>query len=87
MPITRGGLTNEVQHERQQELMTDSYISQSRHVDLGRELERWVPDESDPGSTDLENIFDGSWNRLGASSLLSTAREFCIFEHTTTLNI
>ncbi|KAK6148735.1 hypothetical protein DH2020_016260 [Rehmannia glutinosa] len=63
VPVTRDGFTNELQHEKLQELMTDSCISQSRHVDLGRELERWVPDEDDPGCPELENIFDGPWNR------------------------
>lgn len=69
MPVTRDGLTNELQHDEQQELMTDSCISQSRHVDLGRELEPWVPDADDPGCPELENIFDGPWNRLLNDSL------------------
>lgn len=64
VPITRDGLTNELQQEKQPELMTDSYISQSRHVDVGRELEPWIPDENDPGCPELENIFDGPWNRF-----------------------
>ncbi|KAL0463804.1 UNVERIFIED_CONTAM: Polyadenylate-binding protein-interacting protein 4 [Sesamum latifolium] len=59
----KDGLTNELQHEKQQELLTDSCISQSRHVEVGRELERWVPDENDPACPELENIFDGPWNR------------------------
>ncbi|KAK4427380.1 PHD finger protein ALFIN-LIKE 5 [Sesamum alatum] len=63
VPVTRDGFTNELQHENQQELMTDSYISQSRYVEVGRELEHWVPDENDPGCPELENIFDGPWNR------------------------
>ncbi|PIN24692.1 Protein interacting with poly(A)-binding protein [Handroanthus impetiginosus] len=63
VPVTRNGFTNELQHEKQQELMTDSSISQSRHVEVGRELERWVPDEDDLGCPDLENTFDGHWNR------------------------
>ncbi|KAG8380132.1 hypothetical protein BUALT_Bualt07G0161800 [Buddleja alternifolia] len=63
VPVTRDGFTNELQHEKQQELLTDSSISQSRHVELGRELERWVPDEDDTGCPELENIFDGPWNR------------------------
>ncbi|KAH6826634.1 hypothetical protein C2S53_014891 [Perilla frutescens var. hirtella] len=63
VPVTRDGFTNELQHEKQSELMTDSCISQSRHVELGRELERWVPDEDDPGCPELDNIFDGPWNR------------------------
>ncbi|GFP85715.1 polyadenylate-binding protein-interacting protein 4 [Phtheirospermum japonicum] len=61
--VTRDGLTNELQSEKHQELMTDSCISQSRHVELGRELEPWIPDESDPGCPELENIFDDPWNR------------------------
>ncbi|XP_020550751.1 polyadenylate-binding protein-interacting protein 4-like [Sesamum indicum] len=63
LPVTKDGLTNELQHEKQQELLTDSCISQSRHVEVGRELERWVPDENDPACPELENIFDGPWNR------------------------
>ncbi|KAL8466283.1 hypothetical protein ACS0TY_035412 [Phlomoides rotata] len=65
VPVTRNGLTNEFQHEKQQELMTDSCISRSGHVDGGRELERWVPDENDLGCRcpELENIFDVPWNR------------------------
>ncbi|KAL3618215.1 Polyadenylate-binding protein-interacting protein 3 [Castilleja foliolosa] len=61
--VTRDGLTNDDQSEKQQELMTDSCISQSRHVELGRELEPWIPDESDPSCPELENIFDDHWNR------------------------
>ncbi|KAI3463238.1 hypothetical protein Pfo_019901 [Paulownia fortunei] len=63
VPVTKDGLTNELQPEKQQELMTDSCISLSRHVEVGRELERWVPDENDPDCPELENIFDGPWNR------------------------
>ncbi|KAL6491748.1 Polyadenylate-binding protein-interacting protein 3 [Orobanche gracilis] len=61
--VTRDGLTNELQNEKQQELMTDSCISQSRHVEMGRELEPWIPDENDPVCPELDNIFDGPWNR------------------------
>ncbi|XP_009372375.2 polyadenylate-binding protein-interacting protein 3 isoform X1 [Pyrus x bretschneideri] len=61
--ITREGLLNEVQHEKHQELMIDSFISQSRRGELERELEPWVPDEDDPQRPELENIFDGQWNR------------------------
>lgn len=64
VPVTRNGLTNELQHEKQQELMTDSCISRSGHVEVGRELERWVPDDNDLGCRpELENIFDVPWNR------------------------
>ncbi|RZB84421.1 polyadenylate-binding protein-interacting protein 3-like isoform X1 [Glycine soja] len=61
--ITRDGLANESHHDMHQEIMVDSLISQSRHVDLGRELKPWVPDEEDPQCPELENIFDGHWNR------------------------
>ncbi|KAL3639787.1 Polyadenylate-binding protein-interacting protein 3 [Castilleja foliolosa] len=61
--VARNELTNEFESEKQQDLMTDSCISQSRHVELGRELEPWMPDESDPGCPELDNIFDDPWNR------------------------
>ncbi|KAL0354503.1 UNVERIFIED_CONTAM: Polyadenylate-binding protein-interacting protein 4 [Sesamum radiatum] len=35
VPVTRDGYTNELQNETQQELMTDSCISQSRYVEVG----------------------------------------------------
>lgn len=61
--ITIEGLTNELQQDRQQEIMIDSLISQSRYAEMGRELERWVPDEDNPQCPELEDIFDGHWNR------------------------
>uniref|UniRef100_A0A5B7ASW3 Putative polyadenylate-binding protein-interacting protein 4 isoform X1 n=1 Tax=Davidia involucrata TaxID=16924 RepID=A0A5B7ASW3_DAVIN len=61
--VTRDGLTNELQRVKQQEIMLDSSISQSRHVEGERELERWVPDKDAPQCPELENIFDGPWNR------------------------
>lgn len=62
--MTRDELSHDIQHERQQEIMLDSSISQSRYVEVGRELEPWIPDEDDPQCPELENIFDGPWNRL-----------------------
>ncbi|XP_075492832.1 polyadenylate-binding protein-interacting protein 4-like isoform X2 [Primulina tabacum] len=53
----------EFQHDKKQELMVDSYISQSRHVELGRELEPWIPDENDPECPELDTVFDGPRNR------------------------
>lgn len=44
--------------------MIDSSISQSRHVEVERDLERWVPDEDDPQCPESENIFDDPRNRL-----------------------
>lgn len=45
------------------ELLTDSSISQSYHVDRERQLKPWVPDENVPRRADLENVFDNPWNR------------------------
>ncbi|KAL3528598.1 hypothetical protein ACH5RR_007920 [Cinchona calisaya] len=63
VPVTREGLANELQREKQQELLIDSSISQSRRVEMERELERWVPADDDPVCPELENIFDGHWDR------------------------
>lgn len=63
MSLTRDGLANELQQEKQQEIMTDSSISLSRHVEVTRELGHWVPDADDPECPELDNIFDGPWNR------------------------
>ncbi|KAF4398190.1 hypothetical protein G4B88_019911 [Cannabis sativa] len=49
--------------------MIDSVISQSRQVELERELEPWIPDEDDPQCPELENIFDGHWNRVPFAQL------------------
>ncbi|XP_022715224.1 polyadenylate-binding protein-interacting protein 3-like isoform X2 [Durio zibethinus] len=61
--ITRDGFASELQHEKHQEILIDSVISQSRHVELERQLEPWVPDENDPQCPELENTFDSPWNR------------------------
>jgi len=56
-------MSNAVQGEKPSELLTDSSISQSYHVDRERQLQRWVPDETIPHGADLENVFDNPWNR------------------------
>ncbi|KAK7389651.1 hypothetical protein VNO78_24870 [Psophocarpus tetragonolobus] len=61
--VSRDGLPNESHYDMHHEIMVDSIISQSRHTETGRELQRWVPDEDDPQCPELENIFDGPWNR------------------------
>ncbi|XP_058194541.1 polyadenylate-binding protein-interacting protein 4-like isoform X3 [Rhododendron vialii] len=61
--VTRNGVTNDLQLVKQQDILIDSSISQSRHVDGERALERWVPNEDDPECPELESIFDGHWNR------------------------
>ena len=62
--MTRDGLGNELQREKHQEILIDSFISQSRRAENDRELERWVPEDDDPVCPELENIFDGHWDRL-----------------------
>lgn len=64
MSVTREELSHEVQGEKQQEIMLDFSISQSRYLESDRELEPWVPDKDCPRHSELENIFDGHWNRL-----------------------
>ncbi|CAL5200045.1 unnamed protein product [Lathyrus oleraceus] len=61
--VTRDGLPCKPHHDRYQEIMVDSLISQSHHAELGRELKPWVPDGDDLQCPELENIFDGQWNR------------------------
>ncbi|XP_008787856.1 polyadenylate-binding protein-interacting protein 4-like [Phoenix dactylifera] len=49
--------------EKRNDLLIDSVISHPHHVEVERELERWIPDKDDPACPELENIFDGTWNR------------------------
>lgn len=61
--VTRDGLMNELQPDRLHDIMIDSSISQSRHVDLERELTPWVPDDDNPECPELDNTFDRHSNR------------------------
>ncbi|KAF3777029.1 Polyadenylate-binding protein-interacting protein 4 [Nymphaea thermarum] len=63
VPLTANGVVNGHAHEKQQDIMIDSLISQSHHVEVERKLEPWVPDESIPQYPELENIFQNTWNR------------------------
>lgn len=67
--------------------MVDSVISQPRHHEVGRELKRWVPDEDVPQCPELENIFDGPWNRYFYISHIPNKKglheEYYIFYWTT----
>ncbi|KVI05866.1 LsmAD domain-containing protein [Cynara cardunculus var. scolymus] len=63
VPVTRDWLTNELQHEKPQDIMIDSLISRSRHVELERELEPWIPDDDNIECPELDNTFDRHWNR------------------------
>ncbi|KAJ0488501.1 putative LsmAD domain, ataxin 2, SM domain-containing protein [Helianthus annuus] len=61
--MTRDGLMNELEHDQLHDIMIDSNISHSRHVDLERELEPWVPDDDHPECPELDNTFDHHWHR------------------------
>ncbi|CAN4089129.1 unnamed protein product [Withania somnifera] len=63
VPATLDVFRAELLREKQQELLTDSCISQSRHGEVERQLERWVPDDDALECPELDNIFDGHWNR------------------------
>ncbi|XP_068659380.1 polyadenylate-binding protein-interacting protein 3-like [Aristolochia californica] len=60
--FSEDGLVNGYAHDKRQDIMIDSFISQPSYVEE-RELERWTPDQDDPQCPELENIFDGQWNR------------------------
>ncbi|KAM3245879.1 polyadenylate-binding protein-interacting protein 4 isoform X1 [Capsicum annuum] len=63
VPSTLDVFRAELLREKQQELLTDSCISQSRHGEVERQLQRWVPDDDALECPELDNIFDGHWNR------------------------
>ncbi|XP_059303038.1 polyadenylate-binding protein-interacting protein 4-like isoform X2 [Lycium ferocissimum] len=63
VPATLDVFRAELLREKQQELLTDSCISQSRDGEVERQLERWVPDDDALECPELDNIFDGHWNR------------------------
>ncbi|XP_043721584.1 polyadenylate-binding protein-interacting protein 4-like isoform X2 [Telopea speciosissima] len=63
VPLSGDGLANGLQCEKRKDIMIDSLISHSHHVDVQRELERWTPVEDDLQLPELENIFDNPWNR------------------------
>ena len=68
MTVTKDGLSNEV-HNENQELLIDSFISHSCHVEAERELKPWIPDDDSPQFPELDSIFDCPWNRLLCTSL------------------
>ncbi|GAB2269154.1 Polyadenylate-binding protein-interacting protein 3 [Dionaea muscipula] len=61
LAVTCNGVSNELERDKLPEIMLDSYISNTRHVEVERELARWVPEGDDPQCPELENIFDSSW--------------------------
>ncbi|MCD7449224.1 Polyadenylate-binding protein-interacting protein 3 [Datura stramonium] len=48
VPTFLDSFRTEFMLEQQQELLTDSCISQSRHIEVERQLECWVSDDDDP---------------------------------------
>ncbi|KAK1414231.1 hypothetical protein QVD17_29973 [Tagetes erecta] len=54
---------DEHQHDQLHDIMIDSNISKSRHVDLDRELEPWIPDDDNPECPELDNTFEHHWHR------------------------
>ncbi|KAL9254796.1 Polyadenylate-binding protein-interacting protein 4-like protein [Drosera capensis] len=59
--VTSNVASNELRSDKQWDLMLDSNIPRTRHVEVERELARWVPDEEDSQCPELENIFDRPW--------------------------
>ncbi|CAN8269365.1 unnamed protein product [Cochlearia groenlandica] len=63
-----------VQSEKPGELLIDSSIPKSYHVDMERKLERWVPEENVPHVQNLGNVFDDpskrGWDQFEANKLL-----------------
>ncbi|CAL9054298.1 unnamed protein product [Musa banksii] len=49
--------------EKRKDLMIDSVISHSHHMEMERQLAPWMPDEDDPDCPELDNIFDGTLDR------------------------
>lgn len=76
--VMRDGLAKEHQAEKQQDLMIDTHISKSRHLDVERELKPWVPDEDVPQCPELENTFNspwtGSWDQFKVNEALFGVR-------------
>lgn len=63
VPLTSDEFSTANARERRKDLMIDSAISRSHNGEAERELERWTPDVDDPECPELDNIFNGTWNR------------------------
>ncbi|XP_074580137.1 polyadenylate-binding protein-interacting protein 4-like isoform X2 [Curcuma longa] len=61
-------------NEKGKDLLIDSVISHSHHLETERELTPWIPDEEYPECPELENIFDGTldrnWDQFEANAAL-----------------
>ncbi|KAG6481868.1 polyadenylate-binding protein-interacting protein 4-like [Zingiber officinale] len=55
--------TSGLSNEKGKDLLIDSVISHSHHLETERELTPWIPDGDDPECPELENIFDGTLDR------------------------
>lgn len=63
VPLNIEEFSNAQPHDKRKDLMIDSAISHAHHLEAERELERWTPGADDPECPELEDIFDGTWNR------------------------
>ncbi|PKA59171.1 hypothetical protein AXF42_Ash001264 [Apostasia shenzhenica] len=63
VPLTTDEFLGVNGHDKRKDLMIDSVISRSHNIEVERELERWTPDADTPECPELDNIFDGTWNR------------------------
>uniref|UniRef100_A0A7N0TW77 Ataxin 2 SM domain-containing protein n=1 Tax=Kalanchoe fedtschenkoi TaxID=63787 RepID=A0A7N0TW77_KALFE len=63
VPVTSSGMSSDIREVKEKDILIDSYISRSHTGEIERELGRWVPDESDPICSNLDNVFDVPWNR------------------------
>lgn len=63
MSLSSDEFTSGHAREKRKDLMIDSVISHSHHLEMERQLAPWMPDEDDPDCPELDNIFDGTLDR------------------------
>uniref|UniRef100_A0A0D6QRJ7 LsmAD domain-containing protein n=1 Tax=Araucaria cunninghamii TaxID=56994 RepID=A0A0D6QRJ7_ARACU len=63
VPLMGDELANGYARGNRHEILTDSLLSHSHHLDLERELEPWTPEKDAPESLGLEDTFQNPWNR------------------------
>ncbi|KAJ0964824.1 hypothetical protein J5N97_025962 [Dioscorea zingiberensis] len=56
--------------DKSQDLMTNYAISKPHHVETERKLKHWTLDNDDLECRKLEDIFDGTWNKLVENNIL-----------------
>eukprot|EP00249_Psilotum_nudum_P015390 c25304_g2_i1 orf=1-2427(-) len=63
VPLSGDSLLNGHSRENRTDILTDANLSQSRHLELERELKPWTPDKDDPKDLGLDSTFQNTWNR------------------------